>query len=455
MAWFGSMIMSRLRGRWGLPRWRLPRSLFGRLALLFFLVMAVRDIGAYLLFHAMTDATRAQRQAAHLAIRAEALSELLLGLDAEDRAATIARMAQGRYLRLLPDGPDLPGQPLAPERRERVLEALQEQLGYPVDLRSAREGMWLRVQFAGRGYWLLSPRQPLERSFPWHWFAGVALMGILALLGAFLVVWRLNGPLRRLVEATTRLGQGKMTTLTVPKGPEELRALTVAFNHMQADLAAMEANRALLLAGVSHDLRTPLARLRLSLEMGVEEAELRAGMIQDIEEMGGLLDQFLDFAKSEQIEGLTKVDPDAVVAAVCARYARLGKGVHFRTGALPVVLLRPAAWQRLVTNLVDNAVRYGAGGDVDVETGRDGATFWLRVLDRGPGIPAAERARMMRPFTRLDGARSGGGRAGLGLAIVERIVHAHGGTVVLRDRDGGGLEARVVLPMTGQKAGEI
>ncbi|MBF0155512.1 MAG: HAMP domain-containing protein [Magnetococcales bacterium] len=424
----------------------LPRSLFGRLALLLFLVMGLRDLGAYFMFHAFTDTLRSQRLAGQLVTQVETLGELLDGMDQEDRTALITRMAQGRYLRLLPETSDTPGHPL-PARHEKLAETLEEHLGYPTEVRTAREGMWLRVQYDQHRFWLLSPRQPRERPFPWHWFAGIALMGVLSLGGAFLVVWRVNGPLRRLVEATTLLGQGKKPTLATPEGPEELRTLSLAFNRMMADMEIMEGNRAMLLAGVSHDLRTPLARLRLSLDMGAIEAELRDGMVQDIEEMDALLDQFLDFAKNEQTEAPTLVDPNESVAAVCARYLRLGKKVNFQAQSVSSVTLRPLAWQRLVTNLLDNAARYGGGSDIDVQTEKVADTLYLRVMDRGPGIPIQERERVMRPFMRLDQARSGAGRAGLGLAIVERIAQVHGGRVVLLDRTGGGLEVRVEVPI--------
>ncbi|MBF0135789.1 MAG: ATP-binding protein [Magnetococcus sp. DMHC-1] len=436
-----------------MPTFQLPRSLFGRTALLLFLVMGIRDLSAYFMFHSFTDTVRMQRLAGRLAAQAETLEDILSGMEKESREATLQRLTQGRYLRLIPDNATPPGRPRHTAHPDVLSENLEEILGHPTEVRTAREGLWLRVRFAEHYYWLLSPRQFQERPFPWHWFAGLALMGLLSLGGAFLVVWRVNGPLRRLAEAATRLGQGKKPLLTPTEGPAELRSLSQAFQRMADDLQTLETNRALLLAGVSHDLRTPLARLRLSLEMDENDPELREGMVQDIEEMTALLDQFLDFAKNESSEALTLIHPHDSVAAICTRYIRLGKNVRFCGTSMPPILLRVSAWQRLVTNLVDNAVRYGGQGEIVVQTETIANKLRLCVLDRGPGIPPSDRERMLQPFTRLDSARSGAGRAGLGLAIVERIAQMHGGTVVLLGRDGGGLEVRVELPHAVQQTG--
>ncbi|MBF0177044.1 MAG: two-component sensor histidine kinase [Magnetococcales bacterium] len=428
-------------------RLSLPRSLFGRTALLLFLVMGMRDLSAYLLFDSYTDTIRLQRQAGRLAIQAETLNEILAGMDDTGRQAMLARLAQGKHVRIMPDNAAPPGHPLPPERHDRLAELLAEQLGHPTAVRNAREGMWLRVLFAQQEYWLLSPRSPLERPFPWHWFAGIALMGTLSLAGAFLVVWHVNGPLRRLAEAATLLGQGKKPALsTTTAGPTEIRSLSMAFQRMMIDMQNLETNRTMLLAGISHDLRTPLARLRLSLEMDLQDPELREGMVQDIEEMGALLERFLEFARDEQTETVAKIDPNVAIDLVCTRYIRLGKELRCAITPAPHLALRASAWQRLVTNLVDNAVHYGGQQAIEVRTEVLGTWFRLRVMDRGPGIPPEERERMLRPFTRLDTARSGAGRAGLGLAIVERIAQLHGGQIILLGRSGGGLEARVELP---------
>jgi two-component system osmolarity sensor histidine kinase EnvZ len=221
---------------------------------------------------------------------------------------------------------------------------------------------------------------------------------------------------------------------------------------MSADLKRLDDERALLLAGVSHDLRTPLSRIRLGLEMMDEkEAGLKPGMVQDVEDIDAAISQFLDFARITTGEAVVPDgDLNALAREVCDRYARSGKPLTARFAPrLPSVSLRPLAIQRLIANLVDNALRHG-GGQVELETGVENGRIIIEVLDRGPGIPPTEAERMLAPFTRLDSARSSAG-TGLGLAIVDRIARLHGGSVQLLPREGGGLRARVELPLAAAR----
>jgi two-component system osmolarity sensor histidine kinase EnvZ len=218
---------------------------------------------------------------------------------------------------------------------------------------------------------------------------------------------------------------------------------------MSADLKQMDDERALLLAGVSHDLRTPLSRIRLGLEMlgRPEDETLKNGLVQDIEDIDLSINQFLDFARGVESEALVPAsDLNEQVRVVLERYQRAGKAVSARLGALPPVSLRPRAIQRLLVNLIENALRHGGGTGVEIVTMQSGGHVMLEVLDRGPGIPPADAERMLQPFTRLDAARGGAG-TGLGLAIVDRIARSHGGVAKLLPRDGGGLCARVAFPV--------
>jgi two-component system osmolarity sensor histidine kinase EnvZ len=228
-------------------------------------------------------------------------------------------------------------------------------------------------------------------------------------------------------------------------------ALGRAFNEMARDVRSLDQDRRLLLAGISHDLRTPLARLRLGVEMlpSGGDAGLNAGMVQDIEDMDAIIDQFLSYVREgSNEEAALESDLAAAVHSVVERYQRRGQPVRMTdaVGVLPPVRLRPLSFQRLLSNLVDNALRHG-GGDIEVRAGRAGpATLQVCVLDRGPGIPEAERARMLQPFQRLGSARTDPG-SGLGLAIVDRIARLHGGRVLLDGREGGGLKVTVELPV--------
>jgi len=229
-------------------------------------------------------------------------------------------------------------------------------------------------------------------------------------------------------------------------GPSEIVNLNRGFNQMLASLHQNEQDRAVLLAGVSHDLRTPLARLRLGLEVGAHDEQARQAMVDDIEEIDKIIDQFLDFARDGHETPVEPVDVNALISALVERYARAGQAVLFRRAELPRLPLRATAFSRLVANLIDNALRHGAP-PIEVAAALERGRVVVEVRDCGPGIPPEQVERLKRPFTRGDPARSGVAGAGLGLAIVERIARLHSGTLELLPRPGGGTIARVRLPV--------
>jgi two-component system osmolarity sensor histidine kinase EnvZ len=183
--------------------------------------------------------------------------------------------------------------------------------------------------------------------------------------------------------------------------------------------------------------------------MQARDEATRKGMVDDIEEMDRIVGQFLDFARGDQETGLEPCDPNEIVAACVERYARAGHDVRFAAGSVPAMPLRPTAYSRLVANLVDNALAYGAP-PVEVATSVTARHMVLDVADRGPGIPPDQVERLKRPFTRASASRTDAGGiagAGLGLAIVDRIARRNGGSLDLLPREGGGTLARVCLPL--------
>jgi len=351
----------------------------------------------------------------------------------------------GERIRPLPDRP-IP---------RLVMAELHRRLGPETRLSFARNGVrgvWVSFKIDADEYWVMLPLTRLDRSDPLRWIGLGALVLLLALAGAFLIVARINRPLRELTRAAGQMGQGKMPPPVEESGPSEIRTLSHAFNQMAADLKRLDDERALLLAGVSHDLRTPLSRIRLGLEMlgNKDDDPLKAGMVQDIEDIDASINQFLDFARLAETEP-TVADGDLNIIArnVADRYMRSGKTVGAQLAPLPPLPLRPLAMQRLLVNLIENALRHGSA-EAQIVTGRSGDCAFVEVLDRGPGIPADATERMLQPFTRLDAARGGAG-TGLGLAIVDRIARSHGGMVKLMPREGGGLRARVELPLNKEQ----
>ena len=341
----------------------------------------------------------------------------------------------------------LPDDPLLRRVVGRVRGQLGDQTRFALS-RDGEEGFWVSFYIEGDEYWAKMPLARYQPILGLEWLSwGVALLA-LALAGAWLIASRIARPLAEVTAAAGRIGRGEPHHPLPEAGPRELRTVAAAFNRMARDLESLERERAMVLAGISHDLRTPLTRLRLALEIsggtGNEEASSHhLAMVADIEEIDAILRQFLDFARGED-EPQAEHDLTLLLSELAGHYARLGKPVKIHEHALPAFRFAPMAVRRAIANLIDNALRH-APGPVEVMTFAAGREVAVEVRDRGPGIAAEDAERLKRPFTRLESARSGASGSGLGRAIVERIAHAHGGRLEHRPREGGGLVARLVL----------
>lgn len=325
---------------------------------------------------------------------------------------------------------------------------LSMRTGAAVDVQVDRDGRyWARLPGRRDGVWVgfdaerIGTRPPLMLML-----LALVLIG-LALAFSVLVARRMTQPLTQLIDASARLGRGD-TDVRVPEtGPREIAALAQAFNSLAGRLRELLDNRATLLVGLSHDLRTPLTRLRLSLEMleGARDAELVAGMERDLDGLKVLLDDVLALERGLHLERGRQVRVDAVLAAAVDAARRAGHAVEWneRSCAQEISEL---ALKRVLENLIENAVRYGGPAPVTVELDCTASGVSIAVADRGPGIPADQREAVLRPFHRLDTSRSSGtGGHGLGLAIVQQICRAQGWRIELAAREGGGLRAVVRL----------
>ena len=309
--------------------------------------------------------------------------------------------------------------------------------------RDGEEGFLVSFFIDEDEFWVMLPRERFALEFGLEWLGWGALLLALALAGAYLIASNIARPLAALTRAAARIGRGEAHQPVAEEGPRELKSLGAAFNRMARDLESMERERAMVLAGISHDLRTPLSRMRLALEMSGAEAGSAGAMVADIDEIDAIIGQFLDFARGVN-EDKAREHIGELLEDVRAHYERVGKDVRLATADLPPFPFARLAVRRAVSNLIDNALRY-AGEPVEVELTKRGRFAVVEVRDRGPGIPPGEAERLKRPFTRLEAARSGPAGSGLGLAIVERVARAHGGSLELAPRDGGGLVARITL----------
>jgi two-component system osmolarity sensor histidine kinase EnvZ len=426
-----------------------PRSLFGRLALLLLAVILVSQAAAIYLFRQDRAALIARQFSDTKLVELRSLRAALAATDPGANDATLAKFGEAYHARIVTDqerrfsgGP--PQSPLLVDLEQR----LKAELGPDTELRiqPRLQLLWIKLVAGDRAYWagFQLPPRPSEdapsRALEWS----VVILAVL-LVSAYAFARYLARPLRQLNDAVASVGQGKSPPPLPESGPSEIVNLNRGFNQMLSNLRQIEQDRAVLLAGVSHDLRTPLARLRLGIEVGTSDDHARQGMVDDIDEMDRIISQFLDFARNGDESQREVCDPGDIVATVVARHQRAGRDVRFARGELPRVPLRATAFERLVGNLVDNALRHGAP-PVEITARAANGSIVLEVADRGQGVPPDQAEYLKRPFTRGDPARSGVLGAGLGLAIVERIARLHGGTLDLLPRDGGGMIARVTLP---------
>jgi two-component system osmolarity sensor histidine kinase EnvZ len=431
-----------------------PRSLFGRLVLLLVAVVALAAVTTILLFHQDRAALIARQFGDTKIVELKGLRTALENVDVERRRETLARLSREYGVRIVPesDRPTIGAPVLGPGMTE-LQGRLREALGPDTEVRIAPrlQQLFVRLTAGSDGYWIGFPLPPRRDPDEWPTRALAWAIAVIALLliAAFGFARYLARPLRQLNAAVDQVGRGETPPPLPESGPSEIATVNRGFNAMLSNLRQIERDRALLLAGVSHDLRTPLARLRLGVEMSARDEDTRAGMVSDIEEMDRIIGQFLDFARDDATAALEVRDLNDVVGSAVERYARLGKDVRFHAGPLPRIPMRPTAVSRLTANLLDNALAYGAP-PVEVTTFTRGGQAVIDVADRGPGVPAGEVERLKQPFTRADASRAradGAAGAGLGLAIVDRIARLHGGTFDLLPRDGGGTLARVTLPL--------
>jgi len=273
--------------------------------------------------------------------------------------------------------------------------------------------------------------------------------GLFILVSALFVVQRLTAPLAEVESALQKLGRGQRFEPLPEEGPTELAALAARINKAEREIAALLANRTTLLAGVSHDLRTPLTRIQLELELmeGRADAHLLDGVRKDLAEMEDLIARTMELARGLDSQEPSDAELGPLLDQVRADYARAGSEVVLSVPPLCTLRVPPKAFRRVLGNLLDNAVRYGGGQRVDLVAECLAERAVIRVVDRGPGIPPEHREAVLRPFHRLEGSRSRGtGGSGLGLAIVRQLCEAQGWTLTLADAPTGGLEVRVEVP---------
>jgi signal transduction histidine kinase len=285
-------------------------------------------------------------------------------------------------------------------------------------------------------------------TWPYRLLVSIAVLLIAVVAVSLVAVRWATRPLNALADAAGELGKNINRPPLPEKGPEEVRRAAQAFNTMQARLIGYIRERTALLAAMSHDLKTPITRLRLRSEL-LEDPQQRVKFIRDLDEMEAMVRDTLAFLGGlESGEPVKPVDTMALLESLQADMVEMGGTVSIGGVAKAPFPGRPQALKRCLANLLENAVKYGKSARVIVDD--DDTRLEIRIQDEGPGLPQAELEKVFEPFYRVEGSRSREtGGTGLGLTIAKSVAEAHGGSLVLRNRTEGGLEAVLALPRSG------
>lgn len=426
-------------------RW--PRTLFGRNLLLLIALLVLTHCVLLLSFRLFVQAPRLERLASYILEQQNTLREAFEVMPPAMRGRAIDEYCLKHPHRLLPVAAARWSSAPPTPRESLVLAPLHRMLGpeHPVRWVSGESRLWVKISMEGRPFWMgFAVRNLLPETGQALLVAALVEL-LLAVIGAFFLQRHLHAPLRRLAAAADAIrGGGEIDGLPLD-GPQEIAQVAASFQRMEAHLRDQDRERTLMLAGVSHDLRTPLAKLKLCVEMLKSEgdADLLVTMARNIDAADRIIGQFIGFARAAGDEPEQLCDLAELVRSVVAEAGMAGQCRLVLQDPAPLAVY-PVALRRAVMNLLENARAY-APGMVDLSLGETGGEVYIRLQDRGPGIPPGQWELVQQPFVRLDAARGRHPGTGLGLAIVSRIMQIHHGRMELDNREGGGLSVTLWL----------
>ncbi len=432
-------------------------SLFWRTFMLLALLLLGSAIGWYQLFRTLEYEPRVIDNARQVASLVNLSRAALMHSDAIARVSLITTLADQEKVRIDTREPgdkfDLFNQI---ELERRMSAEIIARLGPGTVVASrvnGEPGLWVGFSIEGDSYWVLTDRSRIGGLLGGSaWLLWLAMLGALSLVGAALLAGFINRPLRQLSIAAAHVREGDFERWRLDESARsrEIRAVNIGFNRMAEQLSKIEQDRAEMLAGISHDLRTPLARLRLETEMSVPDAEAREHMVADIEQVDTIIDKFLDYARPGHLE--LHALPLADIVAAAAQPFMVGNDIEVQMDVAPGlrVMGDDVELSRVLANLLENARRYGrsdGSGLAQVDISATARDQWvaLHVRDHGPGVPPELLPSLTRPFFRGDRARTAATGAGLGLAIVAKMAQNMGGVLELENHPAGGLMAVVRL----------
>ena len=430
-------------------------------------------MAALLTFNAIEQVPRAQRLALQIASLVNLTRSALVSAQPQRRVQLLEQIAreEGAKVRLL-EPSDIIIRAATQRSDVLVQQRLNELLGDKTKFASQVNGeraWWLSFGIDDDQYWLaIDPARLADTSPNWWWISAMILT--LAVISAWGISQLINRPLQSLARAIRQLAHGRPAKPLPESGPTELALINQQFNRLAHDLAQLDADRTLALAGISHDIRTPLTRLRLELEFAkIPEAD-RESMIDEITRIDQIIGQFIDYARTANARPVERIAIAPILEKIIASFStytsRDALEIKMDCAADLSCVCNPIDLERILVNLMENARRYG-GASVNADTdayrkvqircsvikipanNNAGASIQIQIADNGIGVPSDQMERLLRPFARMDTERSEAGGSGLGLAIVNRLVQRFGGTLKLSkgfDSNYQGLCATILLP---------
>ena len=443
---------------------RLGLSLFWRTFFLLSLLLIGSIVAWLQTFRALEFEPRAVQTAQQIASLVNLSRAALVHADPIARLSLIKTLADQEGVHIAPREPnDKPAPMDGSALDQRIVEELLSRLGSGTVMAGAvngEQGIWIGFKIGSDDYWMLLDRTRFSQVGGSTWVVWLITAAALSLAGAALIARLINRPLKQLSFAASRVRDGDFdaSRLDEKAVTSEIREVNIGFNRMAQQLAKIEQDRAVMLAGISHDLRTPLARLRLETEMSVVDADAREHMAADIDQLDAIIDKFLDYARPDHAELKPVVLNDVIESCMYAIEDHGDIKVNVDMPKNLQVLADEVELARVISNLLENARRYGKTPEtgiavVDIAARARNEWVLLKVRDHGMGVASDALPNLVKPFFRGDAARTAATGAGLGLAIVDKTVQRMGGIFALANTTSGGLAAHIKLQRPRQMPG--
>lgn len=443
------------------PRQRKSLSRFG-LSLFWrtFFLLALLLIGSILAWlqtlRALEFEPRAIQTAQQIASLVNLSRAALIHSDAINRVSLIKTMREQESVRIVPREPTDTFEPFDTDvLGQRISLELSSRLGPGTVVANSvnqEPGLWVGFTIDGDNYWLLTDRERFNSTAGRTWLIWLLTAAALSLTGAALMARLINRPLKQLSFAAGRVRDGDFAASTLDESvvTSEIRAVNIGFNRMTQKLAKIEQDRSVMLAGISHDLRTPLSRLRLETELSVADADARTHMVADIAQLDAIIGKFLDYARPGNASLKNVRLREVIDACLFSLRNRTDMRINLELSDDLVVFADAVELGRVITNLLENAIRYGKTVDtgvamVDIAAKARDKWVLIKLRDHGIGVSEEQLNNLTTPFYRGEAARTAANGAGLGLAIVEKTIARMGGTFALNNASSGGLAANIKL----------